>query len=50
MNVVMPNQLDELGGREAKTIMNGTPEPESRKIKVMIADDHPIVREGLRKL
>jgi two-component system, NarL family, nitrate/nitrite response regulator NarL len=25
-------------------------ESEARKIKVMIADDHPIVREGLRKL
>jgi len=27
-----------------------TPAAEPRKIKVMIADDHPIVREGLRKL
>jgi DNA-binding NarL/FixJ family response regulator len=50
MNVVMPNQLNEPGGREANTIMNGTPEAETKKIKVMIADDHPIVREGLRKL
>ncbi|MBI5083044.1 MAG: response regulator transcription factor [Acidobacteria bacterium] len=30
--------------------MSGAQEPDNRKIKVMIADDHPIVREGLRKL
>ena len=32
------------------TVMDGMPEPEVRKIRVMIADDHPIVRDGLRKL
>lgn len=37
-------------GEEVNTAMDGMPEPESRKIRVMIADDHPIVRDGLRKL
>jgi len=37
-------------GHEVSNAMNPTPEPEKPKIKVMIADDHPIVREGLRKL
>ena len=36
--------------QEAGMAMNGTPEPELTKIKVMIADDHPIVRDGLTKL
>ena len=30
--------------------MNGNTEGEPTKIRVMIADDHPIIREGLRKL
>ena len=30
--------------------MHGPDSPERKKIRVMIADDHPIVREGLRKL
>jgi DNA-binding NarL/FixJ family response regulator len=37
-------------GLEAEIVMNTVPESEKPKIKVMIADDHPIVREGLRKL
>ncbi len=36
--------------QESSSSMNPTQEPEKTKIKVMIADDHPIVREGLRKL
>jgi len=49
MNVTLPLQVDP-AGREANAAMSGTPEAESKKIRVMIADDHPIVREGLRKL
>ena len=30
--------------------MQGPDSPERKRIRVMIADDHPIVREGLRKL
>ncbi len=50
MNVVAPHQHDELDGRDTKPAMSEQPETEARKIRVMIADDHPIVREGLRKL
>ena len=46
MNVTVPMPSGE--GMDAA--MDGIPEPESRKIRVMIADDHPIVRDGLRKL
>ena len=46
MNVSVPPASEE----EMNTVTDGTPEPESRKIKVIIADDHPIVRDGLRKL
>lgn len=35
---------------ESSNAMNPSLEPDKPKIKVMIADDHPIVREGLRKL
>lgn len=35
---------------ESSNTMNPSLEPDKPKIKVMIADDHPIVREGLRKL
>lgn len=31
-------------------ITNGATPPENKRIRVIIADDHPIVREGLRKL
>ncbi|WP_321474526.1 response regulator transcription factor [uncultured Paludibaculum sp.] len=50
MNVEAPRQHNELDGRDAMSDMSEQPEPEARKIRVMIADDHPIVREGLRKL
>jgi DNA-binding NarL/FixJ family response regulator len=39
-----------VAGLEASTAMSEAMEPEKTKIRVMIADDHPIVREGLRKL
>ena len=46
MNVSVPMA----SGDEMEMAMDGTAELEVRKIKVMIADDHPIVRDGLRKL
>ncbi len=42
--------VDQAGGEVMEESMDGTAEPVARKIKVMIADDHPIVRDGLRKL
>ncbi|MBI5282069.1 MAG: response regulator transcription factor [Candidatus Solibacter usitatus] len=45
MNVLA--QPEEL---KSEAAVSAAQEPENRRIKVMIADDHPIVREGLRKL
>jgi DNA-binding NarL/FixJ family response regulator len=42
--------LDMTGGGEVMSGVQGPDPPGKKKIRVMIADDHPIVREGLSKL
>lgn len=44
MNIMTPSS------NETSTAMDPAPESAPRKIKVVIADDHPIVRDGLKKL
>lgn len=50
MNVAVPVPGSRSSGDEMNTVMEGTPEFGPHKIRVMIADDHPIIRDALRKL